>query len=142
MTSFALYKTLFTFELLVAELFSLYNNAECRSLDRMIRAGGDVTLKTTSRPEDSNLNDIKSATAVKAMKESVKHLLYTTLNSNAMNNVGPGTIIYTTMSPWQVTLISVSSVIYVICAGLVIWTGIRWCLYYKKPEMFKEKKTK
>lgn len=108
----------------------------------MIRAGGDVTLKTTSRSEDSNLSDTKSATAVKAMKESLKHLLYTTLNSNAMNNVGPGTIIYTTMSPWQVTLISVSSVIYVICTGLVIWAEIRWYLYYKKPEMFKEKKTK
>ena len=106
--------------------------------DMAIRAGGDVMLCTTPL----ELADTSSATAVASMREAAHHLLYATVNSNAMNGLVPGTIVSYTMAPWRILVISIDVVIGVFVAAWVVMMVLRGVDAKKHPENYKSKKQK
>ena len=65
--------------------------------DQMIRAGGDLSLCNYGP-----LDDTSSPTAVSAIRQAVKNILYTVANSNAMNGMGDG-VVWAYRDPWWVT---------------------------------------
>ncbi len=106
--------------------------------DRAIRAGGDVMLCTTPL----ELADTTSATAVSSMRDAVHHLLYATVNSNAMNGLVPGTIVSYTMAPWRILVITIDVVIGAFVVAWVVLMVLRGIDSKKHPENYKGKKSK
>lgn len=111
-------------------------------LDQMIHAGGDVALATVPAPGEPwpELSETSTATTVKAAREAVKHLLYATVNSNAMNGIAPGSIISYTLAPWQICLIIASVIIYAAAVTIIVLTVLRLLDSRKHPENYKSKK--
>ncbi|MBQ3266687.1 MAG: hypothetical protein IJH08_02060, partial [Atopobiaceae bacterium] len=59
---------------------------------------------------------------VAAMRNSIKNICYTVVNSNAMNGVAPGTVIKYGLAPWQKALYGASAAIVALCAlGFFKW---------------------
>ena len=66
-----------------------------------------LTMSAISTP----IGDTSSPAAVAAMRNSIKNICYTVVNSNAMNGVAPGTVITYGLAPWQKVLYACSAVI-------------------------------
>ena len=74
--------------------------------DQMIRAGGDLSLCNYGPVADTT-----SATGVTALRQATKNILYTVVNSNAMNGMGAN-VVWAYRDPWWVTtLYAVSGVL-------------------------------
>lgn len=113
-------------------------NRAYMDVDAMIRSGADVALCTTPL----ELADSSSATAVSSMREAVHHLLYATVNSNAMNGLVPGTIVSYTMAPWRIAVITIDVVVGVFIAAAGTLIVLRGIDAKKHPENYKSKKNK
>lgn len=85
-----------------------YNLTSYMNLDQMIRAGGDLNLSA-----GKNLKDTTSATALTALRNSAKNILYTVANSNAMNGLGEGVKFSYLMPYWQLALIIADCAIFI-----------------------------
>ena len=112
-------------------------NRAYMDVDAMIRAGADVALCTTPL----EMADTSSATAISAMREAAHHLLYATVNSNAMNGLVPGSIISYTMAPWRILVISIDVVIGAFVVVWVVMMVLRGIDAKKHPERYKGKKS-
>jgi beta-glucosidase len=87
--------------------------------DQMIRAGGDLSLCNYGPVEDTT-----SATAVAAIRQATKNVLYTVANSNAMNGMGEG-VVWAYRDPWWVTTL------YAVCGVMGLLTVIT---FFKKED--------
>lgn len=86
--------------------------------DQCIRNGSDLLLAY-----DLAMEDTSSATAVSALRESAKHVLYAKVNSNVMNGIAPGTTITYGMAPWRIVLYACDAFAAVLlAAGILLWT--------------------
>ena len=97
--------------------FNLY---DYMSKNQGFYAGTDhmLTMSAISAP----IADTTSAPAVAAMRNSIKNICYTVVNSNAMNGVAPGTVIKYGLAPWQKALYGASAAIVALCAlGFFKW---------------------
>ena len=74
----------------------------------MIRAGGDLNLSAGKK-----LKDVNSDTAITALRASTKNILYTVVNSNAMNGIGEGVEITYSMPYWQIALIALDCLLFI-----------------------------
>ena len=72
-------------------------------------AGTDHML--TMAAISGNIPDTTSAPAIASMRNSLRNMLYTVANSNAMNGIAPGTTVTYGLAPWQMVLYAVSAVI-------------------------------
>ena len=106
--------------------------------DQTLRAGNDMILFYMQ----TNATDTTSSSAKWAMRNAVHHICYMIVNSNWMQGQAPGAISYYTMSPWKIALISVSVVIYVFAAFMVVMMVLRYRDEKKHPENYKPKKEK
>ena len=86
--------------------FNLY---DYMNKNQAFYAGTDhhLTYSAWSGP----IADTTSATAVLAMRQSIKNILYTVANSNAMNGVAPGTVFVYGLATWQIALYAVSALL-------------------------------
>ncbi len=91
-------------------------------LQQMVYAGGDMWLDTIT---PSKWYASASDTDVYQMQESVKHMLYTVANSNAMNGLGDGASVETRMATWRIVLYSADGVIAVFLIAWGIWAILR-----------------
>lgn len=96
--------------------------------DYFIRNGGDLLLAIgqNSLSEETK----SSASGVLAMRRAVKNICYTKVNSNAMNNIAPGSIIKTNLAPWQIAgyiAIAVSGI-----AFIAVWGTAAYRKFGKK----------
>lgn len=83
-----------------------YGSADYMDTDMMLAAGGDAQLRTgISSPTDST-----SAAAVTLMRQSAKHIIYTVVNSNAMNGITVGTKITSAFPIYVLILIAIDTV--------------------------------
>ena len=96
-----------------------YNLTSYMNLDQMIRAGGDLNLSAGKAIKDST-----SDTAITAMRASVKNILYTVANSNAMNGLGDGVGIVYGMPYWQIALVAFDCILFVLIGA--------WLLLFKR----------
>lgn len=100
--------------------------------DRAIRNGNDACL-TAIDTETNHLTDTKSATSVKAMRQSAKNILYTTVNSRAYapENLNTG------LPVWVIIMIVVD----VIAAILILFFAFRNYQSYSKRIIVDEEKS-
>ena len=88
--------------------------------DFMLRRGGHLTLTNNG---DDGLYDISSPTAVYHLKDATKHILYNKANSNVMQGMAPGAVVWYDMSPWKIGLIAVWVVV-----GLLLAADATYCV--------------
>lgn len=91
------------------------SNQPHMDMKQMVYAGGDTWLDTIM---PSNWFDKNNTVDVYVAQEAVKHVLYTVVNSNAMNGIGEGVIYKTSMAIWRIVLIVVDVVL---VAGVIGW---------------------
>ncbi|MCR4675083.1 MAG: beta-glucosidase, partial [Lachnospiraceae bacterium] len=83
-------------------LTDYYGGSAYMDPDSGIRAGNDMMLNTFA---DGTLSDTTSATGVSAMRRAAHNVLYTVVNSNAMQGIVPGTTVSYALATWQKLLI-------------------------------------
>ncbi len=81
--------------------------------EQMAYAGGDLNLATVMYNGQDWCNSSDKADLI-ILRQSVKNVLYTLVNSNAMN----GEVIGYKMAPWQIVTIVIDCVV---VAGLAVW---------------------
>lgn len=92
-----------------------YGSSDYMDTDMMLAAGGDAQLRTgISAPTDS-----ESAAALSLLRQSAKHIIYTVVNSNAMNGIAVGT---KTTSAFPVYMLILIAVDVVAAAGIGLGT--------------------
>ncbi|MGI6392102.1 MAG: glycoside hydrolase family 3 C-terminal domain-containing protein [Candidatus Izemoplasmatales bacterium] len=106
-----------------------YNVYAHMPADQMIRAGGDLNLIQDKRPTTSN--EALTSTQISLMRQASKNILFTVVNSNAMNGLGANATIRYILPRWKVAMIIIESSI----AGLIIISGaiLITSVYKKKP---------
>lgn len=90
------------------------------------RAGNDIMLNTFA---DGALTDKTSATGVTTIRNAVHHVLYTVVNSNAMQGVASGASITYKLAGWQKALIAGD-----IVAGLIFIGGVVLLIFKRKKK--------
>ena len=103
--------------------------------EKMIRNGGDTMLATV----DEAWEDTASATAVSALRNACHNTFYALANSNAVNDIPPGSIVSKTLAPWQIGLIIGWVVVGLLIAGGIVWIVLRVLDEKKHPEKYKRK---
>lgn len=98
------------FEGMVVTDYNLYAHMPA---DQMIRAGGDLNLCQDKRPSTD-----KTPTQVTALRKATHNILYTVVNSNAMNGYGEGVEYRIAMPVWVILLIVGD---FVLLAGFAVW---------------------
>ncbi|MBQ7226933.1 MAG: fibronectin type III-like domain-contianing protein [Clostridia bacterium] len=104
------------------------SNQPHMDMEQMVYAGGDTWLDTIT---PKNWFDKDNSVDVYVMQEGVKHVLYTIVNSNAMNGLGEGVIYQTYPAYWRIILLIVSIVIAV---GLAVWCTLMIIRTIKKSK--------
>lgn len=93
-----------------------YGSSDYMDTDMMLAAGGDAQLRTgISSPTDST-----SEAGVTLLRNSAKHIIYTVVNSNAMNGISIGTKINNAFPVYVLILIAID-----IVAAAILALGIR-----------------
>lgn len=83
-----------------AVITDLFFGPHSHDYDLMVRSGGNMYMTVGS----TQPVDYTSATARTCMREALHHVLYAIANSNAMNNIAPGSTVTYEMSPWRKAL--------------------------------------
>lgn len=112
-----------------------YFDNEESNRDFALRAGCDTYLSAST----VGINDYTSATARSVMRNAIHRLCYTVVNSNAMQGMAPGSIVYYDISPWKIALIVADVSIGVIVLGCITWMILRTLDEKKHPENYKTK---
>ncbi|MBO4682516.1 MAG: glycoside hydrolase family 3 protein [Bacilli bacterium] len=87
--------------------------------DFLLRRGGHLTLTNNG---DDGLYDTSSPTAVYHLKDATKHILYNKANSNVVQGMAPGAVVWYDMSPWKIGLIVAWVVV-----GLLLAADAAYC---------------
>ena len=99
------------------------SNQSQMDIRQMVYAGGDIWLDTIMPAENFSKDNTVD---VYVMQEAVKHVLYTVVNSNAMNGFGTGVIYQVLPATWRVVLLVCSIVIPTLlvgwCAVMIVFT--------------------
>jgi len=99
--------------------FNLY---DYMNQNQGIYAGTDLMLTYAAWRGD--IADTTSASAVTSFRNATHNILYTVVNSNAMNNLAPGSVITYKLATWQKILYAVTAVLGVLAAAL-IFLGVK-----------------
>lgn len=92
-----------------------YNLYAHMPADQMIRAGGDLNLCQDKQPSAT-----WTATQVTALRNATKNILYTVVNSNAMNGHGAGIEYRYIMPVWEMCLIGAEIAVAI---GMIVWVA-------------------
>ena len=103
-------------------------NSNSNRVDMMLRSGCDA-LMSTSYGEKANAQDFASATGVMCLRNAIKNICYSTVNSNLMQGAAPGSTIHYAISPWKVWLIVGD-----ITAGVPVLVGVVWLWLRRREE--------
>jgi beta-glucosidase len=112
----------------VGTVITDYNVYAHMPADQMIRAGGDLNLIQDKRPTTST--EALTSTQVTLMRQASKNILYTVVNSNAMNGLGADATIKYLMPRWTEAMIIIECSIAVAIAGS--GAGLIYRVYKKK----------
>ena len=117
---------------MITDMHVPYEN-EC---DKLVRAGCDVLMTMTYLSKFS-VSDTQSATGQWALRNAIKNVSFTVVNSNAMQGAAPGAIITYAMSPWAVGLLIGDIVIGLLIVAGAVWIVLRVRDSKKNPEKYK-----
>lgn len=100
--------------------------------DAMIRSGNDFLLNANwggAKPAlDKVFVDIESNTAKHVMRNCVKNISYTVVNSLAFNKIAPGSTSYRDIAPWRIGFGVLTGAFYTVAAvgvGLTVWKFLK-----------------
>ena len=103
--------------------------------DQAVRNGSDL-LMTSMLPGSERASyggartvNTDSATSVIELQEACHNILYAVANSNAMNNMAPGTIISYSLAGWQIAVIAVDIIV-----GILWVLGVILLIHGKKKK--------
>lgn len=101
------------------------SNQPHMNFKQMVYAGGDAWLDTIM--PSTSWFDKNNALDVYVVQGAAKHVLYTVVNSNAMNGIGEGVIYKTSMAYWRIALIIIDILVPVSLLGwgVAIFFSIR-----------------
>ena len=74
------------------------------------------------------------------MRDAIKNVLYTVVNSNAMNGIAPGSKISYSLAPWEKGCVAAIAVTGVLFAGVVVMSILRARDEKKNPQNYQTKK--
>ena len=117
---------------MITDMHVPYEN-EC---DKLVRAGCDVLMTMTYLSKFS-VSDTQSATGQWALRNAIKNVSFTVVNSNAMQGAAPGAIVTYAMSPWAVGLLIGDIVIGLLIVAGAVWIVLRVRDSKKNPEKYK-----
>ena len=106
--------------------------------DLALRSGCDTYL-CMYMPSAWSLDDTTSATARTVMRQAIKNICYTVVNSNAMQGYAPGAVQKVTMSPWKKILIAIDVIWLLILLLDIVWMVKRAKDEKMHPENYKRK---
>ncbi len=109
-----------------------YNTNSYMYADQMIRAGGDLNLIQDKKPSSSG--SIVTASHQTAIRKATKNILYTVVNSNAMNGYGEGITYAYALPYWKIALF--------VSDGVLACAFIIWGFFLFKSSLRKEKENK
>ena len=97
---------------MLIKLFNALN--DYMNADQMIRSGGDLNLSGGKAPTSTT-----DATDVSVIRRAAKNILYTVVNSCAMNGYADG-VVWAYTTPWWVfALIALNGVMFIISFAVV-----------------------
>ena len=105
-----------------------YDNGGVMDTEQCIRAGGDIKLTAYGSNAQLNMNNKASQYFA---RQAMKHVLYTTVNSNAMNGILHGSVVADMPFPYYYLIIIA---VEVITAGLTAWGVTAIVLRWKKEK--------
>lgn len=109
-----------------------YSTSTYMYSDQMIRAGGDLVLMQDKKP---SLNGTVMTSSHKtALRKATKNILFTVVNSNAMNGMGEGIIYAYAMPYWKIFLICIDCAV-VVALGIWGFFAIRKSLKKDKSQV-------
>ena len=103
--------------------------------DLLIRSGADMEMNMSAVAG----KDMSSPTMQWCIRRAVHNIAFAVANSRVMNGTAPGAIIYYETAPWQIVLIVVNVVVYLLLAAGVVWMVVRTLDAKKHPEKYKHK---
>lgn len=104
-------------------------------LQQMVYAGGDMWLDAIT---PSKWYSKASALDVYQMQESVKHMLYMTANSNAMNGLGEDAVVQTRTATWRLVMYGADAAVGVL---LIVWGVLAIAATKRRKNAAKQAKT-
>lgn len=107
-----------------------YNSSRHMHVEEGVANGNDLMLANESTLP-SRFADINNASTLQVMRQAVKNIVYSHVNSNAMNGRAAGEKISYAISPWVYGVIALDAVL-VIGAGVLIFLGIRHTIRWKQ----------
>lgn len=115
----------------------MHLNGNGNQVDIMLRSGCDA-LMSTGYGEKLYPLDYASPTGQYLLRNAIKNICYTQVNSNLMQGAAPGSIIEYAMSPWQVWLIVGDIAVGLLLAAAGCWIGIREWDEKRYPENYED----
>lgn len=110
-------------------------NSNSNRIDMMLRAGCDM-LMSTPNGQQANAGDYASPTGITQLRQAVKNLCYTAVNSNLMQEAAPGSVIHYALSSWKIWLIAGDAVAGAVLISLGAWLLIRARDERKHPQNY------
>lgn len=113
--------------------------------DAMIRSGNDFLLNASWDGKKLGFEEVfkgikDSNTGKNVMRNALKNISYTIVNSNAYNHNAPGSTFYYSMATWKVLFYTLSIFLGVAAGVGFGFIGYKWYDYYKNPSKYKEEK--
>ena len=100
--------------------------------DLMLRGGGNICLSGQRKEYADN----KSATFVKALRDSVHGISFAVVNSNVMNGISPGSYISYGLAPWEKVLIATDLIFFAFLSAAIAFIIYRAVHERKYPELY------
>lgn len=96
-------------------------NSNGNQVGLMQNSGGDI-LMSLDFAQKSNMTDFQGRGDVQdVLRNSIKNLCYTVVNSNAMQGATPGTLIQYGLAPWKFWLIAMNGVVLLLTLLCFVW---------------------
>ena len=95
-----------------------YNDEPQMNVEQGVVAGNDLMLANESTLA-SRFADTSNPSTVKAMRQAVKNIVYTSVNGNAVNGLSNATTVTYGMSPWRKLLYLADAVLVILAAAFI-----------------------
>lgn len=96
-----------------------YNGSQYMNVEEGVTAGNDLMLANESTLP-TRFTDTKNASTVKAMRQAVKNIVYTHVNSNTVNDLSDGTTVEYGIAPWRILMYCVTGVLALLGIALIV----------------------
>ena len=107
-----------------------FNGSNYMHVEEGVANGNDLMLSNESTLP-TKFTDINNASTIRIMRQAVKNIVYSHVNSNAMNGRAAGEQISYATSPWVYGVIGLDAVLF-IGAGVCVFFALRHTQKWKK----------